>query len=83
MDMNEVARRLDAQAKAIRELRAKILSMETGATRAVERELTASARRRLARGAKSGAGTDICATCKKVKEASRLNSNRCKSCDNK
>lgn len=44
-------------------------------------DLTPAARKNLARGATTGAGTSRCSKCGNPKEEARLNSGRCKSCD--
>lgn len=43
-------------------------------------ELTDRARRNLARGANSGAGTGVCVVCGGTKESTRLNSAQCRRC---
>ena len=45
-----------------------------------ERNLTDQARANIAKGATNGPGTDVCATCGKAKEPTRVNSRQCRPC---
>lgn len=90
--------RLDNQAKVIRDLRNRVVALEQQEVAQVERlsdqsdsevapvdrrTMTDTARRRVEKGATNGAGTDTCAKCKRSKEPSRFNSNRCGPCEGK